>query len=122
MTDNEYQELAIRTCVDSKELSLTPYQHDLLHGVLGLQDEVGELANQVKKTLIYQKELDVTNIQEELGDCMWIIAMLHGRLGLDMNETKRKNLAKLRVRYPNKFSVSDFDNRDLSSERTALES
>lgn len=121
MNDNEYQKLAVRTCVAPEELFLTPEQRDLLHGVLGLQDEIGELANQLKKSFIYGKKLDETNIQEELGDALWFIAMIHEKLGLNMSDTKEKNIAKLRVRYPEKFTLNNFENRNLSEERNVLE-
>jgi len=80
MNDNEYQKLAVRTCVVPEELFLTPEQRDLLHAVLELQDEIGELANQLKKSFIYGKQLDQTNIQGELDDALWFIAMVHENL------------------------------------------
>ena len=41
---------------------------DLDHALLGLVDEVGELASAFKKHVGYVKELDVTNVKEEIGD------------------------------------------------------
>ena len=48
----------------------------LLHGVIGLVTETGELLDAIKKSLFYSKPLDKTNLIEELGDLLWYISLI----------------------------------------------
>lgn len=48
----------------------------LLHGVIGLVTESGELLDTIKKSLFYGKPLDKTNLIEELGDLLWYISLI----------------------------------------------
>ena len=52
---------------------------------------------------------------------MWYLALLFDELKLDPNETMNKNIAKLKARYPEKFSKEKALNRDLEKEREILE-
>lgn len=78
---------------------------DLLHALLGLAGEVGELIDPVKKAMFYGKPLDVENITEETGDLLWYIAgPLCRALGADLGEIAAANVAKLRARYPDRYT------------------
>jgi len=96
---------------------------DLLHGAIGLCTEVGELQDQVKRHMFYGKPLDVVNIEEELGDIMWFCAIICKSLDLSLDVILQKNIAKLRARYPEKFTEekADMANRNLKEERKVLE-
>lgn len=98
MKFSEYQELASRT-----EKTL-PRAGALQHGILGCASEVGELADAVKKHVIYSEELDVANVAEEIGDVMWYLALLANNLGLNMDDIANSNIEKLRLRYPEKYT------------------
>lgn len=65
----EYQELANRTCVD-----LTDNGEDMFHMNSGIVTEVGEAIDPIKKFIAYGKEIDIANVNEELGDAAWYIA------------------------------------------------
>lgn len=93
----------------------------LIHGVMGVSSEAGELSDAVKKSLIYGTPLDTVNILEECGDLLWYIAITLNAAGFTMEEAMRKNLAKLRARYPGGFSEKSATTRDLDAERKALE-
>lgn len=78
---------------------------DLLHGLLGLAGEVGELIDPVKKAMFYGKPLDVENIREEIGDLLWYIAgPLCRALQADLAEIAAGNVVKLRARYEKGYS------------------
>lgn len=49
---------------------------DLKHVLLGIIDEVGELAKVVKRKVGYGKTIDITNVKEEMGDLSYYIAQL----------------------------------------------
>lgn len=93
----------------------------ILHATMGICTESGELMDAVKKHLLYGKELDYTNLKEEAGDLFWYVALLADAVGFTFEDTFDKNIAKLRARYPNKFTEHDALNRDLEKERQILE-
>lgn len=93
----------------------------LLHYVLGVGTEAGELQDAVKRWVAYNKPLDKVNVKEEIGDIFWYLARLCDELGLTFEECMARNIEKLRTRYPNKFTEHDAVNRDLEAERKVLE-
>lgn len=94
----------------------------LIHACLGMTTEVGEFVDQLKKHLFYGKELDFINLDEELGDLLWYIAVALDCLGLENFEaTMKRNIAKLASRYPHKFSTDEALLRDLQKEWEVLE-
>lgn len=93
------------------------------HAILGLTGEVGELAGALERVVYYGKEADWTNFKEEIGDCLWYIALLCNALKLDMGEVMAANIAKLAKRYPEKFTeyLAAEENRNREAERITLE-
>lgn len=92
----------------------------LLHGAMGVSTESGELMDAVKRFLIYGKPTDVTNILEEVGDMFWYLSLIARCCGFTFEEAKAKNIAKLRARYPEKFTELEALNRNLDAERKAI--
>jgi NTP pyrophosphatase (non-canonical NTP hydrolase) len=82
-------------------------RENLLHATLGLMDEVGEVAKTMKSHIAYGRELDINNLVEEVGDVMWFVALLCHTLGVPMSYVAVDNIAKLRRRYPEKFTEFD---------------
>lgn len=93
----------------------------LLHAGLGLCTEAGEFLDALKKHLFYGKPLDEVNLKEELGDLLWYMAIAMNALGTDFNLEMDRVIAKLRTRYPEKFSDEAALVRDLDAERKVLE-
>jgi NTP pyrophosphatase (non-canonical NTP hydrolase) len=79
----------------------------LVHAVLGVSGEAGELLDAIKKVVIYDKELDIDNIVEELGDIEFYMELLRQELGLTREFIILKNISKLEKRYPTKYSDKD---------------
>ncbi len=88
-----------------------------LHALMGLATEIGELIDMYKKHIFYGKPLDLVNASEELGDICWYLAIEMDVLKIDFDIVQERNIAKLRARYPNKFTEYDAENRDLDNER-----
>ena len=88
---------------------------------MGLCTESGELLDQLKKHIFYGEELDLTNIEEEGGDFAWYLAEIINALDVKFIDMLQKNIDKLRVRYPEKFTEEKALNRDLEKEREILE-
>jgi len=78
---------------------LTPFQADLIHSMMGIAGEAGELLDAVKKHVIYQKPLDLENVVEELGDMEFYMEQMRQRLGITREQTIEHNIVKLSKRY-----------------------
>jgi len=119
-----YQQLALVTdhkSYDHVATRFTPSMSRLTHAALGLSTEANEFSDQLKKHLIYGKELDKTNLIEELGDLCWFIAMACDELGTNFEKIQKINIKKLKARYGDKYSDEKALTRDLELERKALE-
>ena len=66
-------------------------------------------------------ELDLVNVKEEIGDLLWYIAIMLNVLDTDFETVMRTNIAKLKARYPDKFTEEKATHRDLNKERQILE-
>ena len=128
MQINEYQQQANVTewTPDFVRLDGATPEHNrmvaqLIHAFLGLASEVGEVADALKKHIIYGKALDEVNILEEGGDLEWYVALMLTAVKKTMEECMQKNIDKLRARYGDKFTQAAALTRDLDKERKALE-
>lgn len=121
----DYQEQALRTLsarfVVGEKDEPGRATADMLHGAIGLSTEAGELLDALKRAVFYGEPIDRTNLVEELGDLEWYMAVLREALGVTQDEVQRRNIEKLRARYPEKFTTYHALNRDLEKERTVLE-
>lgn len=93
----------------------------LLHAAMGITTEAGEFFDPLKKYLFYGKQYDEVNLREELGDLLWYIAIACDALDTTVELEMARVLAKLQVRYPDKFEGYLALNRDLEGERAVLE-
>jgi NTP pyrophosphatase (non-canonical NTP hydrolase) len=109
--------------------SITEQEKIMLHCLIGMITETIELAtpfinyfcapsNTIKS---FKNKLDLANIVEELGDLHWYMSQFIDELNLDHNVILEKNIAKLKTRYPEKFTSENAINRDLEAERKTLE-
>ncbi len=126
MNSKEYIQNAIRTESTDFTSMNTRLNDDgtkrLLHAGIGLSTEAGEFLDALKKHIFYGKELDRVNLKEEMGDLFWYLAIACDELGVEFEPLMETNIAKLKARYGEKFSEHKAENRDLSTERTILES
>jgi NTP pyrophosphatase (non-canonical NTP hydrolase) len=83
--------------------------------------EVGEVADALKKHIIYDRELDLINVMEESGDISWYQALLLSAVKKGMQESMEKNIEKLKKRFGGKFDYDAVIKRDLVAERAILE-
>lgn len=93
MNMNEYQVLAKGTAC---------YADQIIYPSVGLSEEAGEVAGQVKRMLRDDGgELTVerkANIVGELGDVLWYVAAMATDLGVSLEEVAAGNVAKLQSR------------------------
>jgi len=98
-----------------------PLDKNFLHGLLGIVSEASELTEAVVNSITMKDGFDRTNFIEEMGDIMWYLAIMAKALGVTFEEIQEKNIAKLRARFPDKFTEDNANNRDLDKEREVLE-
>lgn len=93
-------------CKDGQEIkdTLTALDCHLLHMLIGLQGEVGELTDAIKKAIIYRKPIDLENVNEELGDIEFYLEGLRQALNTTREITLHLNIEKLTKRYGEKYS------------------
>jgi NTP pyrophosphatase (non-canonical NTP hydrolase) len=115
MDIKKYMEEASRTDAPLKSL----WRHDI-HMTLGMVTEAGELADIFKKNLAYDKDIDWVNVREEIGDLMWYISNFCKAHNYNLEDILETNIAKLKVRYPEKFTEEKANNRNLQDERNIL--
>lgn len=125
MTPAEYIEKSGVTDVPTYAAILVRLQDEktvrLLHAVMGIVTEAGEMMDELKRHIIYGKPIDEINLQEEVGDSFWYHALALRTLMKTIEGTMDQNIAKLAKRYPEKFTEHAALNRDLYVERAALE-
>lgn len=93
----------------------------LLHGIMGIATEAGELLDLIKKSSLYDTEIDLVDLKDELGDLMFYVQLVMCVAGLTLDDILGSNILKLRTRYGDKFSKERGLNRDREKERKALE-
>jgi hypothetical protein len=110
----------------------------LVHAAIGLQTEASELQEHLYDVIYGGKEIDPVNVVEEGGDVSWYLAIAITAIKDLLSDEKFRaehpeikdmdpfdylvlNIEKLRARYPDKFSMEQALNRDLTAERKALE-
>jgi len=119
MNNKEYIENVLKT--ESSNFFMEKVDRRLLHGIIGVSTEAGELLDALKKALFYGKSIDLVNIKEECGDLLWYISLIIKAVDGDYESIMATNIKKLQTRYPEKFSTEKALNRDLVAERKTLE-
>lgn len=104
MTPAKYTELAHKTKVHE----FSTVNKDLIHGIIGLVGETGELADLLKKMFFYStKTVNRDMIVDEVGDCLWYISLTLNAIGGTFEEAMEKNIAKLDLRHNKNNGVKD---------------
>jgi len=114
---NRLSRLDINDIADNK--TDFPINPRIFHSIVGIQTEATELLEALDIT---KKELDDINIAEEFGDLDWYKAIGVNELGISWDTVLETVIAKLKARYPNKFTSEDAINRNLDKEREILDS
>ena len=88
-----------------------PYEAMCSNMCMGLAGEIGEVIDIMKKHIYQGKELDITDVIEEVGDVLWYIANFCNVNNITMDECMESNIKKLRKRFPNGFTTKDANER-----------
>jgi NTP pyrophosphatase (non-canonical NTP hydrolase) len=122
MTPEEFIKNAIRTAPSEyMHFSSNLVHPDIVHAWLGVTTECGESGDVVKKALIYGKEPDLINLDEEFGDKLWYIALYCFNRNISFEHLFDLVINKLRQRFPEAYSSDAAIRRDVDKERIVLE-
>lgn len=109
MNLDEYQRSALLTAAPRDK------KNELLHLVLGLVGESGEVAEKFKKWVrdldSEESRIDRADIAKELGDVLWYLAVLADYLDLSLDDIATANLTKLASRQGRGVLGGSGDNR-----------
>lgn len=83
---------------------------ELIHALLGLNGEVGELTDEIKKSLMYGRPMDQKKLLSEAGDVSHYLMRVLDLLGFSFSSVLEANLNKLAERdknQPNYFAIEE---------------
>jgi NTP pyrophosphatase (non-canonical NTP hydrolase) len=110
MNIDDYQKRALTTVISTDD----PFK-DLLHWVLGLNGEAGEVAEKLKKIIRDKNSVvsdeDKAELAKELGDVLWYIAVFAHELGVPLSQIAQANIDKLQSRKARGKLGGSGDNR-----------
>lgn len=124
MTLDEYQEAALRTAIRQIDAYPAAIQtawaampdrlaaddllktFDVMTFGLGLTGEAGEVVDLIKKGFGHGYGVDRAKLGKELGDVLWYLSNLADAYGIPLSAVASENVAKLRARYPDGFTVA----------------
>jgi NTP pyrophosphatase (non-canonical NTP hydrolase) len=108
MEFNEYQKRAAK-------LNLCPQEWKVMHAILGLAGETGEVCEKFKKVFRDKNgkmnQEFIEDIKKELGDCSWYIADICTLLGISLDDVATTNIDKLESRKQRGVLTGSGDNR-----------
>lgn len=103
---SEYAKMVASLAKPGKDIYMQVSYGDchMMHMLLGLAGEVGELIDAAKKNIIYGKPLDMDNVIEELGDIEFYLEGVRQGYAIRRDEAIQKNMDKLQNRYGEVYS------------------
>lgn len=84
---------------ETTKANLSTYARQM-HACLGLTTEAAEVADIFKKSIYYNKPVNIQHLHEELGDVLWYAALLCDCYGWTFEELITATKLKLNLRYP----------------------
>jgi NTP pyrophosphatase (non-canonical NTP hydrolase) len=101
-TENEHADVVRKSLKPDGFIreDLRPGDCNLLHLAIGICGEAAELADAIKKHVIYRKPLDTANVIEELGDIEYFLEAIRQALDIHRMTTLGDNSRKILKRYP----------------------
>ena len=97
MLENDHRQMVAALVKPGADIlkTLTAERLNLVHMAIGVAGEGGELLDAVKKHVIYNKPVDLTNIIEELGDLEFYMEGVRQALAINRQDTLDANIQKL---------------------------
>ncbi len=74
-------------------------KHDVNNTFLHLIEEIGEVADEINKPNIRNKETDIENLGEEIADCVILLTKLAVIYNIDIEDAIKNKIEKLKIRH-----------------------
>ncbi|CAM0048885.1 MazG-like pyrophosphatase [Vibrio phage K404] len=103
------------------KFKILPNELEMLHAILGIISEGGELLQMFFDRKSAGLAIDRTNAVEEGGDLYWFLQLLAKSQHSTMEEMMQMNIKKLATRFPDGYSDELGLVRDQKAEREVLE-
>lgn len=84
--------------------TMSPQSVELLHAAVGISGEAGELLDLMKKMIFQNREVELDNVLNELGDIEFYLEAFRQNLEIIREHTLQANMNKLSKRYQGKYS------------------
>ncbi len=97
------------------------YRLDSQTLLLGLSMTISKLSDLTKKYIAYSRYINSNKEVELILEVDKYLQAILLRKGLDLGNILQNNIDKLKIRFPEKFSESEANNRNLTEERKELE-
>lgn len=127
MSPRDYSEYVLSKQADQEVIRQRIYREGVKATTLdnaarGLSDDSGELSGCIKKWLEYGQPLDLVNLLEELGDCLFRIVQAGAAVGYSLQDIIDANVRKLDARYKKQLTEAEAleSNRNRDKERQAV--
>lgn len=100
-TEEQFKDMVNRLAKDGEAImaQMTPWKAHIDHMAKGMAGEAGEVVDCIKRHTVYNKELDVKNLQEELGDTLFFMQGIMREFGWSFTDLMEANMRKLDKRY-----------------------
>lgn len=85
--------------VNGEPIRADDTHRDILHGILGVATEAGELLELLRRP----SKLSEVKLMDEGGDVLWYQALIFRALGATFEDIGDRNIKKLAIRFPEKF-------------------
>lgn len=109
------------TAFPEPKRKLKPSELELLHAILGIISEGGELLEMFINRTSSGLPIDRVNAIEELGDITWFTQVAIRSVTSTLEETQQVNILKLAERFPDGYSDLSGLVRDQDKEREVLD-
>lgn len=87
-----------------------------------LQAYCSTISDHVKRAIYYNAGIDDTQLMELFGRALVCLNYYASECGVTLHECMDRNIEKLKIRYPTRFTEEQALRRDTRKEREALES
>lgn len=104
-----------------EDVLLTQRRFCVREGIEDLFFHTTVLQDYTKKFIAYNKSIPLSEELKTLKILFSLIVAIYREIDIDMEESLYKNIEKLKLRFPDKFSEDLAINRDVEAERKILE-
>lgn len=120
MRTNEFIDDANRTLDQGQNIKLTASQALILHGAIGISTEANEILDLVKKKLFYGKEIEDSDLIDEIGDVLRYLTIFLKQLNTSFEDVMEINVRKMAKRYPEGFNKEKAVERNVEEEKRCV--